>query len=216
MNNRSNPNLIWIAVLTALVALVLTGCTTAEPTVQVASSPTSTATPAPIETPTSVPTPTPAPLVWWQPELYKVEDVGTGKTYLMAPQEVVDEVIVHQKGSQEGLAIYDLEKYRATLPTYYTGAMLQEQLEYAEEDVNWEVQEEGVTRTYEVKDFSPDGLECTLGMVQQGGKVVAKDRRTGGVEEWFSDTLTIMRMHYDLDDQRWKMAETIEIIELGQ
>ena len=85
-----------------------------------------------------------------------------------------------------------------------------------EEDVNWEVQEEGVTRTYEVKDFSPDGLECTLGMVQQGGKVLAKDRRTGEVEEWFSDTLTIMRMRYDLDDQRWKMAEMIEIIELGQ
>jgi len=216
MNNRSNRNLIWIAVLTALVTLVLTGCTMVEPTAQVASSPTSTVTPVPIETPTSVPTPTPAPLVWWQPELYRVEDVGTGKTYLMAPQEVVDEVITHQKGSQEGLAIYELEKYKAALPMYYTGAMLQEQLEYAEEDVNWEVQEEGVIRTYEVKDFSPDGLECTLGMVQQGGKVVAKDRRTGEVEEWFSDTLTIMRMRYDLDDQRWKMAETIEIIELGQ
>ena len=216
MNNRSNRNLIWIAVLTALVALVLAGCATVEPTMQVASSPTPTVTPAPIEMPTSAPAPIPTPLVWWQPELYKVEDVGTGKTYLMAPQEVVDEVIAHQKGSQEGLAIYDLEEYKAALPTYYTGAMLQEQLEYAEEDVNWEVQEEGVTRTYEVKDFSADGLECTLGMVQQAGKVLAKDRRTGEVEEWFSDTLTIMRMRYDLDDQRWKMAETIEIIELGQ
>jgi hypothetical protein len=216
MNNRSNPNLIWIAVLTALVALVLTGCTTVEPTVQVVSTSTSTVTTAPIETPTSAPTPTPAPLVWWQPELYKVEDVGTGKTYLMAPQEVVDEVIAHQKQADDLLAIADLEAYKVAMPRYYTGKMLEEQMAQAEESVKYEIIEEGINRAYEVKDFSADGLECTLGMTQRDGRMIVKNRQTGETQEGFSELLTIVRMRYDLDDQRWKMAETIEIIPLGQ
>jgi hypothetical protein len=227
MNRTNRTQLTWIAALTALIALALAGCTAAATTpAPIVPSPTPTATPSPSQTPTRMPTatptraptatPTPEPLVWWQLELYEVKDVGTGQVYLMAPQEVVDEVIAQQKESQEGLAIYDLEAYKAALPTYYTGEMLQEQLVSAEEDVNWEIREEGITRIYEVKDFTPDGLACTLGMTQRGGKMSAKDRRTGEVEEWFSDTLTMMRMRYDLDDRRWKMAEVIEIISLGQ
>jgi hypothetical protein len=215
VNNQMNRNLVWLSVLVALAALFVAGCTVATPTtVPVASFP--TPMPRPTETATVAPTATLKPLVWWQPELYKVEDVGTGQTYLMAPQKVVDEVIAHQKESVDGLAIYDLEEYKAALPRYYTGAMLREQIEHAAEYVHWEIWEEGIETTYEIKDFSPDGLECTLGMVQKGGKLFAKDRRTGQVEEWFSETLTIMRVRYDLGDQRWKMAETIEIIELGQ
>jgi hypothetical protein len=172
----------------------------------------------PTATPTRAPTatPTPEPLVWWQPELYEVKDVGTGQVYLMAPQEVMDEVIAHHGDTFSLDRISDVDEYRAALPTYYTGKLLEEQQSMVEEIVKWEVQEQGVTRTYEVKDFSPDGLECTLGMAQRGGKMLAKDRRTGETEEWFSETLTMMRMRYDLDDQRWKAAEVIEIIPLEQ
>jgi hypothetical protein len=154
-------------------------------------------------------------LVWWQPELHKVEDVGTGRAYLMAPQEVVDEVIEHYDEARVLLQIADLGEYKAALPTYYTGKMLEEQLTEAEEFLKFEVRLEGMSRTHEVKEFSPDGLECTLGVRQQGGKVLLTNRATGETVEAFSNTLTIVRMRYDLQGERWKGAELMEIIQLG-
>jgi hypothetical protein len=45
---------------------------------------------------------------------------------------------------------------------------------------------DGVGRAYEVKDFSEDGLECTLGVLEA------------------ESTLTLYRVRYNPQDQRWK------------
>jgi len=142
--------------------------------------------------------------------------VGNDKTYLMAPQEVVDEVVAHYKSSEALLRIADLEEYRTALPRYYSGKMLKEQTEQAPSFLKYEIRMEGMDRSYEVKDFAADGMECTIGVRQSGGKVHLKDRTTGETVEAFSNTLTIVRMRYDLDDRRWKGAELIEIVELDQ
>jgi hypothetical protein len=141
--------------------------------------------------------------------------MGREGTYLMAPQEVAHEVIAHYAASEALLRIADLAEYRAALPRYYAGRMLEEQLAQAPGFLKHEIRMEGMDRSYEVKGFSPDGLECTIGVRQSGGKVHLTDRQTGETVEAFSNTLTIVRMRYDLDDKRWKGAELIEIIELG-
>jgi hypothetical protein len=89
--------------------------------------------------------------VWWQSKLRVVADPITGKEYLMAPEQVVQEVVSYLQ-------------------------------EITERD--------GVEWAYEVKDFSPDGLECTLGVLEDGGKVL------------------LYRMQY-AQDQRWQIVSLL-------
>lgn len=96
--------------------------------------------------------------VWWQPKLQAVADPITGKEYLMAPEQVVKEVIDNQQESTE---------------------------------------EDGVERAYEVKDFSEDGLQCTLGVLE--------DR----------STLLLYRMQYNPQDQRWQTVSLLYTVEHG-
>ena len=134
----------------------------------------------------------------------------------MAPQEVIEQVIAHFAEARALAQIEDLKAYRAALPRYYAGAMLQEQLTQAPEAIQCEIRLDGFDRTYEVKDFSPDGLACTVGVRQRDGKVYLRDRRTGETVEAFSNTLTVVRMRYDRKEARWKGAELVDIVELRQ
>jgi hypothetical protein len=56
-------------------------------------------------------------------------------------------------------------------------------------------QESTVERAYEVKDFAEDGLECTLGVLEAGS------------------TLSLYRVRYNPQDQRWKTVSLLCTIE---
>ena len=96
--------------------------------------------------------------VWWQPKLRAVTDLITGKEYLIAPEQVVKEVIDNQQES---------------------------------------IEEDGVERAYEVKDFSEDGLQCTLGVLED------------------KSMLLLYRMQYNPQDQRWQTVSLLYTVEHG-
>ena len=132
-------------------------------------------------------------------------------------EEIKREAQQEAKQEAEALAqIADLVEYRAALPRYYTGQILEEQMGMAAETVVYQVWTKGMRRTYEAKDFSPDGLECTVGMRQAGGTMYARNRQSGETQQWSAESLTILRMRYDLADERWKMAKVLEIIPVAQ
>ena len=114
MTYPKHPALAFL--VAAALALVLTGCTTelAAPVATATARPTGTAIPAR--------TPTPTPLVWWQAELYEVSDLNNG-TYLMAPQEVIEQVIAHYDDARALAQADTLETYKAALPLTFTARL---------------------------------------------------------------------------------------------
>lgn len=104
---------------------------------------------------TSAAAPQEAVAVWWKSKLRRTDDPITGRSYLTAPNSVVQQVI---------------EGYQQETP------------------------EGSVDLAYEVKDFSADGLECTLGVLQQGVSV------------------RLYRMRYSPATQGWEPAEMLQSI----
>ena len=175
-------------------------------------------------TATAVVAPKPTPVVWWQTELRKVKDPFTGKEYLMAPDSVVQEIIAQMKADIDEFSALDpsmmsLREYKKALARYYSGEMLEEALSKAEDGFgyyHYRRTEEGVSRNLQVKSFSPDGLECTLGTKQTGGVIHLRNWESGETKDVHFDGLVLQRLRYDLKDRRWKVKQTLEIVPLDE
>ena len=153
--------------------------------------------------------------VWWASQMRPVRDPVTGRSSWMAPEEVVQAVVEDHRQEAELLEISDLGQYRSALPRHYSGQMLAQQLAEAEEAIRFRVWDEGVAYNREVKDFSADGLQCTMGLRQSGGAVHLQDRGTGQVRSSRSDVLTLLRMSYDGHDQQWKASRVLTVVPLA-
>jgi|Deesub1362B_J571_1020462.scaffolds.fasta_scaffold28189_2 hypothetical protein len=67
----------------------------------------------------------------------------------------------------------------------------------------------------QVQDFTPDGLECTLGVVCQNGVVSQYDPRTGELisqEHRDNSGLGLIRMRYDPASGHWKRYEFLDFV----
>lgn len=212
MTNPTKQQDVRLSVLFVLLLVLAVGCRPVDTVVSPTNMP-ATATPAPAATSTVVPTPT--PVVWWQPEMKKVNDPVTGVEYWMAPGRVVQEVVKGFQGVLEVTGPFqDAQTYKSECARFTTDQILQDALVRAELDYKLAYSEKGVNRSYEVKSFAQDGLECTLGVRQTGGVIYITDTGTGVVQESRYDFLGIYRMRYDLQDERWKQAELLEMIPL--
>jgi hypothetical protein len=181
--------------------------------------------PVEIERPGAAPTkePTPTPIVWWQDKLRTVNELGS--VYLMAPDEVVEEVKKHYVETIEfnnfDNPIFDPERLRELYPKFYTGKALEGLLASLEkkmrgEEIFW-VNAHPYRAHLSVRYFSKDGMSCevsdeseemlALGYSYPERKVVAKAK--------VPRSLYVCRMVYDPEDGRWKFAEHLHQIELG-
>jgi hypothetical protein len=200
-----------------------------------------TPTPVPTAGPTATTGPSPTPTVWWEGMITVTLSAAEGPAvnpeaafsawwsdqmtqdaegHWWPPEEVVEQVKDDYQAfldEYETLAkANDFDGALARLPRWYTGTSLRlatstfQDVQSGERHfgyVEWEIE-----LPLQVQDFSPDGLECTLGRSAVNGtsyqwidgELVAAQTTPGG--------LYLERMQYDPLDGRWKNAETLQLI----
>ena len=187
-----------------------------------------TRTPVVTSTPTGSPTPqpttTPEAWVWWEDQM--TCDDGNRCT---PPQTVTDEIIAAYWAWKEAIPFYyyQLDMKPAELRQYYSGEVLDLQLEFVslveETGAMWDgetviTEYEYETRVPHVASCSSDALTCLVGETLQGDLTVYRydlttrktvetvpnptDRQYHGVNIW--------RFKYDLEDSKWKVNKYLE------
>jgi hypothetical protein len=181
-------------------------------------------TPSPTAPPTPSPTSTPEAWVWWADEM-RCDDRGN----CTPPQAVVDGILSAYWTWKEALAfyIYQLDMTPEQLAQYYTGEILDLQLDFVSSVLESGAMRDGETliteyeyetRVPHVASCRPDGLTCLVGETLQGDVTLYRynlatrqiaetipnpeDRQYRGVNTW--------RFKYDLEDDRWKVERYIE------
>jgi len=228
--------LVGVAGLVVLLGIaggvaVLSGrspATVWQPTPTATTQPTATV-PLPTTTPTEwwegvmtpTPEPTPAFPAWWADHMTRDEN-----GHWWAPEEVADMV----RGDFNAFAeealhevffaseIPDLETYEKHLAEWFSGPYLDYQRNIYVPNVRAGAM---LFRTsdwqeclVQVQEWSPDGLECTVGRTCRDGTRYsydfAIDEHT--IEEVGQMGLILIRMRYDSFDGRWKMHEPLEFV----
>lgn len=193
-----------------------------------------TSTPAVTRTPAASPTPTPTSTpeawVWWADQMtcdgQGLRGGRSAEWQCLPPQEVNDALIAAYWAWREAIPFYyyELEMTPRQLKEYYTGDILDLQLEFIalvkKTGAMWDG--ETILREYEVETRTPlvsgctaDGLTCFLGETIQGeitvyeydlslGRIVnstlnPQDRQYRGVNVW--------RFKYDLEESKWKIEK---------
>ena len=202
-----------------------------------------TRTPVVTATPTGSPTPlptlraepqdeaaTPEAWVWWADQM----TCDDGKR-CMPPQAVTEEIIAAYWAWKEAIPFYyyQVEMTPAELRRYYTGEVLDLQLEFVslveETGAMWDgetviTEYEYETRIPHVASCASDGLTCLVGETLQGDMTVYRyDLTTRQIVETIPNPqdrqyqgANIWRFHYDLEDSKWKVDEYLEWVPAPQ
>ena len=162
--------------------------------------------------------------VWWVEQM-----TCDGEGACTPPQAVIDEIVADYWAWQQTIPYYyyELVMTPEQLAGYYSGRMLQTQLEFvslvAETGAMWDGEKvlreyNYATRVPHVSVCAADGLACLLGETVQGDLTVYRydlsarqvietitgptDRQYRGVNIW--------RMTYDTEDGKWKIDEHLQ------
>jgi hypothetical protein len=183
-----------------------------------------TVTPVVKMTPTSTPpkaTATPEAWVWW------ADEMTCNGSECIAPTEVISDVVRAYWEWKEVLPYYhyELEMTPDELAQYYTGELLDIQLEFLalveETGVMWDGQTmltEYAYATYapQVSSCTPDGLTCIVGETVRGEPTPYKyDLSTRQIVETtrLDDAFggaNIWQFKYDVEDSQWKIEKYLE------
>jgi hypothetical protein len=180
--------------------------------------------------PTPLPTTTPEAWVWWAQQM--TCDGGEGCT---PPQAVVDDIIAAYRAWKEAIPFYyyEIDMTPAELRQYYSGEVLDLQLEFValveETGGMWDgeivvTEYEYETRVPHVVSCTSDGLTCLVGETLQGDLTMYRydlttrqvieavpnpqDRQYQGVNIW--------RFQYELEDSKWKVDKYLEWVPAPQ
>jgi hypothetical protein len=205
--------------------------------------PTATATPVPTNTPVPTAGPSPTPTVWYQdivtPTVAATETVtASGELPWWSdqmtqddegnwwpPEEVAAMVEEHIRDCSAIRIQHlvettppDIDGFAEVASMCYTGETLEGRLSYLEylregvNTINYPVWEDGCS--YQVQQWSADGLECTVGETCSNGTIYEYDHNGEliSTESREQSGLILYRFRYDPADGRWKKLDLIDYI----
>ena len=205
-----------------------TAAPTAVPPTLTALPPTPTQWQVETLAPTLAPTasPTPEGWVWWADQMTCNEQGECAP-----PAEVADEIVAAYWEWQEAIPAYivELDMTPEQLEHYYTGEILQLQLEFVElvkeTGAMWDGETIVRQNDYEilvpyVTSCTVDGLTCLLGVTVQGNLTIYEyDLGTRQIVNTIQNPqdkqyhgVTVWRYQYDLENGRWKVERYYEWI----
>ncbi len=157
-------------------------------------------------------------MVPWLDQMRRVR-IGQGRKEWLAPENIMHTVIQHYQEYVE-FAQANLLKgwvgYARALPTFMVDDMLHAQLEVLDTRLRQDnlrlIDILRASHRVHVRNFGDDGLTCLLLDYQT-------ERRLATYHYWtkrrvhtqhLADAILVYEMQYDLDDERWKMANFIQ------
>jgi hypothetical protein len=234
---------IAIAALVVLASCTAGALTLTERPTDEPWDPTATATTAPTEAPAAPAGPSPTPTVWYEdivtPTVAATETVTSSgelpwwsdqmtqddEGNWWPPEEVAAMVEEHIRDCNQTYEQYlvettppDIDGYAEVAPMCYYGDRLEEKLsslEYLREGVNTITDAEWADGcSYQVQQWSADGLECTVGETCSNGTIYEYDHNGEliSTESREQSGLILYRYRYDPADGRWKKLDLIDYI----